>query len=321
MKKIFKIIVWIIGFLTVLAVAAVSSGYLWSFRLASETLTMQSMVTLTPAGDVPLGESVRYSIVLELPVCRKIEKAVAEPGVGCIAAGSPVIRRGAWKWSRQLWHIEGELRLLRPGEVIPGVLTVEASGKDGGAQVETAVIPGFTILPLQLPPDARPELAGAVDVSSGRTNTLWFLLLIPAGVLCWFIWHRRAAPERILPPWEQALAALRQLGDDLSCRRITPENGFLRLTDLVRNYLELRFSLPAPARTTAEFLEELNDPGSPLPAQQRPFLREFLEAADQVKFAKAPPDDALLHRAIARAGELIESTGIKENDEKEVRHV
>ena len=318
MKKFWKFIAWLIGFLILAAVLAVGSGYLWSFRLNSEPLTFPSMVAVAPQGDLPLDQGMHVSLEFELPLCRKVEKAVLEPGEGCIVAGDVKIERGLWKWSRRVWRIEGELRALRPGEVIPGVLTFEISPAEKGEEpfVETAAVPGFTVLPLQLPPDARPALAGAVDFSgSGRHGTLWWwLLLIPAALLIWYWMRRRSGTERILPPWERALAALRRLGDDVAGGRISLETGFVRLTDLVRNYLEVRFALPASTRTTAEFLDELNDPASPLPPEQRPFLREFLEIADQVKFAKAPPDDAQLRNAMARAGELIASTRVREED-------
>ena len=115
------------------------------------------------------------------------------------------------------------------------------------------------------------------------------------------------------------MLALHALRGELRDHRIPLETGFVRLTDLVRSYLETRFEIPASTRTTPEFLAELNSRTSPLPEAQRPFLRDFMTAADQVKFAKAPPSGELLDDALSRAEELVESTRIRPEDEAEGR--
>ena len=65
-----------------------------------------------------------------------------------------------------------------------------------------------------------------------------------------------------------------------------------------------------------EYLTENN----PLPEEQRPFLSDFLCTADQVKFAKAPPDMLLLNQAIDHAEKLVYSTGYTD-EEKEDKNV
>jgi DnaJ-domain-containing protein 1 len=59
-------------------------------------------------------------------------------------------------------------------------------------------------------------------------------------------------------------------------------------SDVVRAYLERRFSLPASHQTTAEFLDTMRRSPQLKPAQQR-LLREFLERCDMAKFARAAP--------------------------------
>jgi hypothetical protein len=81
-----------------------------------------------------------------------------------------------------------------------------------------------------------------------------------------------------------------------------PESGELEryhtlLSDIVRVYLERRFSLPASQQTTVEFLETMRRSPQLTAAQQR-LLREFLERCDMAKFARAapPPEEC---RAVA----------------------
>jgi len=243
-----------------------------------------------------------------------VNKVVAEPGDGSTLVGEPEIDRSGWKWSRQGWRIAAELRPFRPGTVQPGVLTLELSPEKSGGEpvLFTVTIPDFSAGAAKVAPNAELQLADAVAVTKSTvSNRLWWLLLIPAALLAWFLWRRRRKRAPELPPWERAMLALHALRGELHDHRIPLETGFVRLTDLVRSYLETRFEIPASTRTTPEFLAELNSRTSPLPEAQRPFLRDFMTAADQVKFAKAPPSGELLDDALSRAEELVESTRIR----------
>ena len=111
-----------------------------------------------------------------------------------------------------------------------------------------------------------------------------------------------------LSDWEKTRQELSRLKSDITESRITPENGFIRLTDLVRSYLEKRFGLPATRRTTPEFIEDISRNGDFVPDDRKPFLRNFLEAADQVKFAMAHPEKELLNKALVNAESLIDAT-------------
>ena len=71
---------------------------------------------------------------------------------------------------------------------------------------------------------------------------------------------------------------------------------------IIRDYLEQRFDLHAPDRTTEEFLFELQS-SQRLSEGHKQLLADFLGACDMVKFAKAePPEQELreLHEAASR---------------------
>ena len=63
---------------------------------------------------------------------------------------------------------------------------------------------------------------------------------------------------------------------------------FVELSDLVRHYLEDRFTLHAPELTTEEFLD-VAAISPDLTRNHRSFLQTFLRSADQVKFARFVP--------------------------------
>jgi hypothetical protein len=75
----------------------------------------------------------------------------------------------------------------------------------------------------------------------------------------------------------------------------------------VRQYIERRFSLMAPERTTDEFLAEVrNDPS--LSGPHKELLSSFLQAADMVKFARYEPEQREIDQALSAARDFIEQT-------------
>ena len=68
----------------------------------------------------------------------------------------------------------------------------------------------------------------------------------------------------------------------------TPEQitrFYSELADLLRYYIERRFAVPAPTRTTREFLDDLQQ-SAVLETNQRELLDRFLARCDLVKFAR-----------------------------------
>ena len=87
-----------------------------------------------------------------------------------------------------------------------------------------------------------------------------------------------------MAPRERALLELREL-----LERRLPEKGetkrfYVLLTGIVRRYIERRHKVRAPELTTEEFLKEATQHPAFTP-ETLTRLREFLDAADMVKFA------------------------------------
>jgi len=90
---------------------------------------------------------------------------------------------------------------------------------------------------------------------------------------------------------------------------------FFHLSRILREYIENRFGLRAPELTTEEFLEELarkpggqGPAGGEIPLEHQRLLREFLERADMVKFAKYLPDQKEIEASFEAAKRFIEAT-------------
>jgi len=156
-------------------------------------------------------------------------------------------------------------------------------------------------------PDIR-GLKDLVDIPTGHEWILWLLVatsvLVIVGVVAWFISRRLAKrSERLAPPppppphvvaWERLQRALGQIHE--------AERFCVEVSQIIRDYLEQRFDLQAPDRTTEEFLFELQS-SQRLATEHKQLLADFLGACDMVKFAKAePPEQELrdLHEAASR---------------------
>src|SRR5207237_10513289 len=110
---------------------------------------------------------------------------------------------------------------------------------------------------------------------------------------------RRLSPEKIA---HAALAALLQ--EDLPGRGLIKE-FYLRLTGIVRQYIEDTTGLRAPEQTTEEFLRDMSSRAA-FPPDRSVRLAEFLEAADMVKYAGQQPPEDQLKEAISRSLQFVE---------------
>jgi hypothetical protein len=142
---------------------------------------------------------------------------------------------------------------------------------------------------------------------------LWgvLLLLAAAGILLWR-WLRKSNPvpvpaPRRIPPHEKARKTLLHALDLID----EPRPFCIAVSDALRLYLEERFELRAPERTTEEFLSELQ--ASPvLTLEQKGSLADFLGRCDLVKFARYEPREPELRALYDSALRLISETEPRE---------
>jgi hypothetical protein len=126
-------------------------------------------------------------------------------------------------------------------------------------------------------------------------------------IICWEVLHGRPSPGATLSPAEWAFREIDRIGvlDRSSAKEV--EQFHTLLCDVVRRYLELRFRLPAPEQTTAEFLETMSR--SPqLTAADQDQLSAFLKRCDLVKFARAFASPEECAEMLATARGFVESS-------------
>lgn len=181
-------------------------------------------------------------------------------------------------------------------------------------------------LPVAAPPFALAARAPAVpkdaeidDIKGplAARRAWWpWLLAAALGALAWEAWRRwkarpagaggwsePAAPP--VPPEEAAERALAALAAEGLWERGEHAAYYLRLTDILRVYLEARYGEPATAMTSVEVARLMKARQPDLKAAA--VVRELLSRADLVKFARIKPDaedgprDARSVRDIVRA--------------------
>jgi hypothetical protein len=137
---------------------------------------------------------------------------------------------------------------------------------------------------------------------------------VPAG---WLILRSRRAKKLVRifrPAHELAYARLHALVAEELVEKGRIKEFYDRISGILRHYIEDRFDLHAPERTTEEFLAELRvtDALSPL---HKEMLAEFLAHCDLVKFAKHEPTTEQIQQTFDLVKDFIEKT---RSDERKV---
>lgn len=221
---------------------------------------------------------------------------------------SPEIALLGGRWQR----VTMVLRAVRgPGElVLPPFV---AKSRDGS---NTATTPETKITVVTALEGQSATLEAPADPFPPPTRLLrWIglaaaILVVVTGT-AWFLRRRRRptghADEVAVPPHVKALRALARLREAPRRSRAEVDAFYVEVSNVLRNYLEERFGLRAPERTTEEFLREL-ERGDGLAREHRGELERFLLQCDLVKFAAFEPgeSDHLVVHGVAVA--FVEST-------------
>jgi hypothetical protein len=155
-----------------------------------------------------------------------------------------------------------------------------------------------------------------------RAPSFWWVwalgvIAAAAGAGTW-LWLRRKRVKELVrifkPAHELAYERLRILvkEDLVGAGRI--KEFYERISDVLRHYIEHRFSLRAPERTTEEFLYELANTNV-LPESDKENLAQFLKHCDLVKFARHEPTAEQIQETFDLVRAFIEKT---KSDERKV---
>lgn len=161
------------------------------------------------------------------------------------------------------------------------------------------------------PPQPTPALPEIRDIAPPVDVFPWppwmvalaiFLIVVVLGLVAWLVIraHKRRPAPPPPTPRSMALRELEALRAEVS--RLDPHEFSVRVSDVLRGYIEAQFGLRAKEQTSPEFLASLSG-AKQFGEDDRELLARFLEKCDLIKFARidASSEDsaALLASAVA----------------------
>ena len=161
------------------------------------------------------------------------------------------------------------------------------------------------------------------EADSVWQDYMWAFLLFGLtilGALIYYFFFRKEViieeveePEIILPSHVIALQKLEALEAADLWQQGAVKEYQSRLTYVLREYLEGRYNIQALESTTGEINEALRK--SEVTEDRRHKIRELLQVADLVKFAKAEPPETFHARVLQESKDFVEETKIIEPTE------
>ena len=142
----------------------------------------------------------------------------------------------------------------------------------------------------------------------------WWIFIVVVLALCAFYWGMRNRGKATLPfisqkpapkPWEIALGSLQRLKTRKLWEQGMEKEYFTDLTDILRNYLYERFGINAMEMTTRQIMDKILE--SDLRGKKE-YIKQILNVADFVKFAKVRPLPADSIAAYDNAVKFVEET-------------
>ncbi len=143
------------------------------------------------------------------------------------------------------------------------------------------------------------------------------VIIIAAGILLgYFLWRRKGKKEivQLVPAHELAYSELEKLLAEDLIKQGKIKQFYLRLSHIIRHYIENRFGLRAPERTTEEFLQDLQYTNELVPAHKE-LLQQFLRHCDMVKFAAHQATNDEIQKSFDSSKLFIAETLIQHVDE------
>lgn len=266
---------------------------------------------------VTIGDRIKYEVVLEYDDGIEIESPriaenLVEFEIKDYGTEGPRKIKGA-RWISRTYYI---VTTFATGEFIIPSLKIRYKDLDGK---EGEAISGeikINVKSIRRRPDDKDDirpLKGPVEIK--ERFSIWPLILLVllfiAGISIFIYFKKKRhidqiplAPPR--PPEEIAMEELRALLEMQLIEKGMVKEYYIRLSDIIRRFIEARFKIFALDRTTWELYQEMR-----LKRIKRLYvdrIRDFLEECDLVKFAKYIATQKEIEEAYNQAREIVEIT-------------
>ena len=214
--------------------------------------------------------------------------------------------------AKRRWNAQLGLMTFEEGTLeIPSIEIAYSFGGDSTIKViasDPLTIVAHSVVGADADPSAYRDIKGAAEMPVEPAWKWWVIIgggaaLLAIITFAAILLAKRGRAPIAEPPLAPDDWARREL-DAIEHARLIEQRAFepfyVRLSAVVRGYVERRFGLHAPERTTDEFLHEARR-NRALRDDHRELLGDFLRAADMVKFARYEPMDVDCREALTSA--------------------
>jgi hypothetical protein len=302
--------------LALAALAALAACGLRAAPTAAGSGPLAVSVSLEPA-EIRVGDTARLAVVVEHPAAGRVGLPEVGQGKAVVVSGRTQKTDSIEEGRRERTTVDVLLTSFEIGEHRLGAGKVTFTGQ-GGAVLEIP-FPAATLRTKSVLRGANTPMRGLKGLAHWPAPLLrWAVLAAGLAMLAAAvaIGARRRRGGRLakpppgpppVSPHERALKALAALhgGKPIGEREVEP--FYRELSSIVRRYVEERFGLRAPERTTEEFIREAGGSNQLAPPHQE-LVRGFLEQCDLVKFARLRPRPQDATRALEAAVLLVRET-------------
>ena len=162
--------------------------------------------------------------------------------------------------------------------------------------------------------DIKPPLEILRDYRRLIYPSIGGLAVVLFGILIFYFFRRRKMgtgllPRKMKPPRPPHEVALEELDELIASTRLAErkvKEFYIRLSEIIRRYVEGRFFIIAMEMTTEQLLSQMRETDvDPIHVE---LLRELLESCDLVKFAKYIPTEEENQKTIAQAYDFVNHT-------------
>jgi hypothetical protein len=169
---------------------------------------------------------------------------------------------------------------------------------------------------LDVSADAAPQIADIEDVMTiPVSGTLIWLsiaaVIIIIAIIGYLLWKKKNAPVEVVRIFKPAHQLAFEKLHDLLAQNLLNQGKiklfYIGISNVLRYYIEHRFNINAPDRTTEEFLAELTSANT-LSMTDKDHLGEFMHHCDLVKFAKHDPSSEDNDKTIRIVKDFIDKT-------------
>jgi hypothetical protein len=321
MSKFFKYLLIIFSILILFIIVLSVTVYVKYTNVEKKDLPVKFLkIVVKPADkDVFLGSKLSYDVFFSVPWNKKPLSSEVNLGKGSQIIIKPHISKDKYEWGYSIWKIHFEIQPYIDGYIPEGCLKTDFLSNTYANQILTVKYPPFVSKNIATNGGTL-LIADKVKPKKliNESNFMLYMIISVIVIICIIVLviillKKNKNKPIILTPWALAMQNLKMLNDRFSINEISSGKCMSKLTDIVREYLESRFTIKAQRQTTAEFLKSMEEANSNLDNKDRNFLKEFMTSADMVKFAKYDASKELIVNSIERASMLVKETVPDEN--------